>query len=297
MRLLIVPLLIPGVPLPTGTTLHSALGLGIPRKRSDFRSNMGKRRHQLRELKVLIIDEISMISAEQLELMDSALRDIVHDDRPFAGIQLVLSGDFAQLPPVQGKEEDDFKNAGLAFDSLLWEELKLEQVLLRQSFRHSNASRLEELLGRMRSGGEISAEAVKCIRNEATGSPYEGEDGVRPTELYARNAQVDDRNKQELKRLKSDPVFFKAADNAYPAGDTERTKAANRDRLLQHPFFTRDCLARDTVQLKEGAQVMCLKNLDLSSGDKIVNGSRGQIIGFTTPKKLLQIFFFMEGRP
>ena len=117
----------------------------------------------------------------------------------------------------------------------------------------------------------------------------------RPTELYARNAQVDDRNKQELKRLKSDPVFFKAADNAYPAGETERTKAANRDSLLQHPFFTRDCLARDTVQLKEGAQVMCLKNLDLSSGDKIVNGSRGQVIGFTTPKKLLQNF--MEGRP
>jgi hypothetical protein len=51
------------MPLPPGTTLHSALGLGIPRKRSDFRSNMGKRRHQLKELKVLIIDEISMISS------------------------------------------------------------------------------------------------------------------------------------------------------------------------------------------------------------------------------------------
>jgi len=76
-------------------------------------------------------------------------------------------------------------------------------------------------------------------------------------------------NEQELKKLKSDPVF-KAADNVYPAGDTERTNEANCDRLLQHHFFTRNCLARDITQLPEGNQVTCLKKFDLSLGDKIL---------------------------
>lgn len=223
---------------------------------------MGKKHKQLRRLSAIVIDEISMVSAEQLELIDKAMQEIIPSPKPFGGKQLVLSGDFVQLPPVRkaiSGREDEFTNDGLAFESKVWEELNLQQALLRHSFRHNGSSRLETLLNQMREGGKAAVKAVEMIKKESTGKASEYDDGIKPTELHARNLQVDERNERELQKLPSAEVDFTSVDSVRPEGKTENERAENR-KSLESSTFWNECLARKVLTLKKGAQVMVIKS-------------------------------------
>ena len=292
-----------------GQTINSALGLGSPYRSLDFRKMMMKSKMRLSQLDVLIIDEISMMSAEFLDHIIEVLEEIKEEP-----IQIVLCGDFFQLPPVSksrdpGDPADVFLNRGYAFESKAWSRLNLSQVVLTTVYRQSDVL-LASLLDKIRSGdpkvsndalGKLIAASQKARNNKIK---KEGE-AIRPTLLYSRNKDVDEINEREfdllLKNEHSGVVTFKSKDAIHPIDEADQTTF--RERLAKAEFF-RDCMAQPEIKLCVGAQVMLVKNLNStdvgkSSGGALqahmANGSRGVVVGFHNAARQLPIIRFMNG--
>ncbi len=105
-----------------GTTIHSWSGIGIAKDINDPKIKKmlrGKnfKWQEIRETKVLVIDEISMLDSSRLALIDRICKEVKDPFRPFGGLQVVVCGDFFQLPPISrsGEEKED-----LAYDSPAW---------------------------------------------------------------------------------------------------------------------------------------------------------------------------------
>jgi ATP-dependent DNA helicase PIF1 len=263
-----------------GTTLNAALGIGCPRKESDFASRMA-RLPQLKRIcawKTMVIDEVSMVSAEFLELMDRALRRVRRAPMlAFGGLQLVVVGDFYQLPPISGNSnggsDDAFQNWGCAFQAPAWRKANFEAVLLEEPMRQLEDPEFAALLATLRvaSTPAETAAAIQaiCAAARAKASVSGFASGIRPTTLYARNMDVDRINREELQRAsKADGggeiVVMHAVDRC------GRSSRSSKD----DPF--KSCMAPKVLELCVGAQVMLLKNLDVSRG--LVNGSRGVVV-------------------
>jgi ATP-dependent DNA helicase PIF1 len=263
-----------------GQTLNAFFGFGIPRAVEDFKkiSSTAQQIERLTSLDVLIIEEVSMVSGELLDNIDPIVRRVRgREHEPFGGIQIVFVGDFFQLPPVRERaavapEPKDarapkvqhFLNRGYAFESKAWLALNVEMHELTRSFRQSDqvfVSALNEVrYGRL--GPETQALLSRCSR------PLQVTHGIVPTKLYCKNANVDAENSEELQKLQGRLVQLRALNNT---PDHMR----NAD---QHAFW-RNCLAAPVLQLKEGAQVMLLRN---DPDKKLVNGSKGIIVGFVS---------------
>ena len=277
-----------------GTTLHSQSGVGVPQRMQDFaKIHATDTAKKWRELETLIVDEISMVSAEFWTALERVVRDVRASDQPFGGVQLVLSGDFCQLPPVSQRgggnlPPDAFLNRGYAFQSPVWNRSNITEVLLTKVFRQSDEE-FVAILNDLRMGrgqGALAALQQRCAR------PLPETHGIKPTELYSRNADVDDVNNRELERLDFEAVTFTAVDSLQTAEEKraavsqEGPKAGldpNRhrlqtDALTRHEFW-RDCIAPKVLKLKMSAQVMLLRNLELTGGaaKMLVNGSRGVV--------------------
>ena len=277
-----------------GTTLHAQSGVGVPQRMQDFaKIHATDTAKKWRELETLIVDEISMVSAEFWTSLERVVRDVRGSDQPFGGVQLVLSGDFCQLPPVSQRgggnlPPDAFLNRGYAFQSPVWNRSNITEVLLTKVFRQSDEE-FVAILNDLRMGRGVHALAAlqqRCAR------PLPETHGIKPTELYSRNSDVDDVNNRELDRLDFEAVTFTSVDSLQTA---EEKRAAvsqdgpkkaldpNRhrlqtDALTRHEFW-RDCTAPKVLKLKLSAQVMLLRNLELSGGatKMLVNGSRGVV--------------------
>jgi hypothetical protein len=217
--------------------------------------------------------------------------------------------------------QDAFLNRGFAFQSPAWLRCEMHEVMLTKGARSKrpelqDAAALTRLVRRavfrqsdeefvtilndLREGrghAALAALQQRCTR------PLPCVHGINPTELYARNADVDAVNANELRRLDFPIEEFKASDSVVSAaqqdqegsdaarGYTDRATDAKirqqTEALQRHEFF-RDCLAAPTVQLKMAAQVMLLRNLELSGGASrmLVNGSRGVVAHFLTSEEV-----------
>jgi ATP-dependent DNA helicase PIF1 len=189
----------------------------------------------------------------------------------------VFVGDFFQLPPVRDRapapsEPKDpkapkiqpFLNRGYAFESKAWGSLNVEMHELTRSFRQSDqvfVSALNEVrYGRL--SAETNAVLSQCSR------PLHVTNGIVPTKLYCKNANVDAENTEELQKLPGRLVQLRSIDN----------KPDHMRNADLNPFW-KSCLAAQTLQLKEGAQVMLLRN---DPDKKLVNGSKGIVVGFVS---------------
>lgn len=257
-----------------GSTLHSYTGIKLG-KDTPFviAGEMGlqaKRRWQT--TKVLIIDEISMISGELFDKLEHIARIVRKNDKPFGGIQLIIFGDFFQLPPVKAEQ--------YAFEAKSWNTCIQQTIVLDQIFRQQDPDFIQ-LLQEMRLG-KCSDKSVKILldcakpknKNEvlsttstaSTASDGDGnakDDGMLPTKLYPHRASVEKENQFQLSRLNTQCVVF-------TANDTGRAK-----------YALQDCQAPDKLILKIGAQVILLKNLDVANG--LGNGSTGIVMAFVNP--------------
>lgn len=296
-----------------GQTLNAALGLGAINLYRDFRGMQTRQAMQrIRGWEVLIIDECSMMSADFWEHVETLLREIRRDGRPAGGLQLVFSGDFFQLPPVtkttavdDGGGKDTipdylkritenhplkrFANAGYAFMAPAWERADLRHVVLKQVHRQKEQL-LVNALNSIREGGN-SVKARNALRFivRTCGRPINVEGGIVPTQIFARNRDVDDTNSEEMKKLvdaraltytmsgKDDVALDVFVLRTTKVGSEERDKALG---LLQKADFFRDCLIRVVMPLCVGAQVMMMKNIDPEGG--YVNGTRGVVVGFVS---------------
>ena len=248
-----------------GVTLHSFLGIGLGQgsaesivgklfKRSHFRKRWN-------ELEVLIIDEISMLSPDLFDKLEYVARRIRHNEAPFGGIQLILSGDYCQLPCINS---DNF-----CFESKSWTECVEETVYLTEIMRQKNID-FQECLNNIRLG--YIPKKTRKLLNTRVGVELKNDFGIKPTKIFSTNYSVDYINNKELDALAvSNPDFYEynMEVHVYPG-------IKDRESVIEK--YKKNCNAPETLQLCVGAQVMLLWNLDTENG--LVNGSRGVVTSF-----------------
>ena len=255
-----------------GTTIHSWSGIGV----SDyvpqgFAEHMAKgRREIIEKTDVLIIDEISMLHDFRLDMIDEICRLVRKEpDIPFGGIQLIMSGDFFQLPPIN---RGDSRAGSFVVNSNVWQELDPVICYLQEQHRQDD-EQLIEILNAMRSGGIRRHHAeVLLARTEVHPDEFE-----KLTELHTVNIDVDSMNEAKLTELDGDEVSY------------EQTTTGSESYVEN---LQRSVLAPKVLRLKEGALVMSVKN---SVERKYVNGSIGTVVGFE-PYTDYPIVEFLNGK-
>ena len=243
-----------------GTTIHSWSGIGIKQVLStkDL-TNIKKKKYltdQFKKVKVLIIDEISMLHREQLDSIHQILSYCLDDPRAFGGLQVVLCGDFFQLPPIgkYGERSSD----KFAFMASSWQYADFKICYLTEQFRQSN-NQLSLILDEIRSGfvSESSNNLLKLAAN--TTFP----EGVLPTKLYTHNEDVDFINNTHLADIPGMSKIFKAK----TSGDKTIIESLKKSVITQ-----------DAMALKIGAKVMFVKN----NPDKgYINGTLGEVTDYS----------------
>jgi len=211
-------------------------------------------RQRWRNVDILVIDEISMMPAAFLDNLDFIAKRARNDRRAFGGIQLVVCGDFFQLPPV-----NLIKNK-FCFEAKCWSTVIKSSILLKQIFRQNGDATLMNILNEARIG-QLSCKSANILREHSFKKNPKSK--IKPTILECRNKQVDYVNFNELAKLSGESVTFTSKDYAVSKG---------------HDAQLKNCSAPQKLSLKVGAQVILLKNLDPENG--LVNGSRGIIVDF-----------------
>jgi ATP-dependent DNA helicase PIF1 len=243
-----------------GITLHSFSGIGlgkesVPELVRKIKKN-GKATTRWMRTKILVIDEVSMVDGELFDKLEAIARNIRNNARPFGGIQLVITGDFFQLPPVP----ENNRIAKFAFDAATWPTSIEHTIGLHHVFRQKDP-KFAGMLNEMREG-RLSENSITEFRKLSR--PLPTEDQLVATELFPTRVEVDNANRDRLGLLQGKHFTFEAMD-----GGTILEKT-HRDKLLSN------CLAPETIVLKKGAQVMLIKNID----ESLVNGSVGRVIAF-----------------
>ncbi|MCW8953553.1 MAG: AAA family ATPase, partial [Sulfurimonas sp.] len=187
-----------------GQTIHSFFSLGIRDTIDDYyiESLLQKKYLQTRfsKLKILIIDEISMVSPEMFSAMDKILRAFKKNDTPFGGVQTILSGDFFQLPPISKIAKDK----RFAWQSSSWKELELKTCYLEEKFRQDD-NVLISILDEIRSGN-VSSNSYDILNSR---HHKDLDIDFTPTKLYTHNIDVDRINNDELSKIKNPAHLFK----------------------------------------------------------------------------------------
>ncbi len=240
-----------------GMTIHSWSGLGIKDhlderelEKLEERKYLWKRFDKAR---VLIIDEISMLEGKQLEIVERICRRFKRNDKPFGGLQVILSGDFFQLPPVR-KGED--KDGEIIPKSKVWQILNPAVCYLEEQFRQKDDI-LTGILNKIRSN-QIE-EGDYQILEKRIGVNISA---FKPTKLYTHNADVDLINEKELAEINEQEITFVMTGDG-PLNLVEILKKSS--------------IATEVLKMKKGAEIMCIKN-NFEMG--YVNGSRGKIVDF-----------------
>lgn len=250
-----------------GTTVHSYLGIGYGN--GTVNSMVEKictwswLRKRWIDLDCLFIDEISMMDPDIFDKIEEIARLVRRKTAPFGGIQIVLSGDFLQLPCVG---TDRF-----CFEAICWNKCIKRTVYLNEIMRQGDIT-FQEVLNKVRVG-KIDKQ-VKDVLNSRIGAILHNEFGIKPTCLYSHNSDVDLINDEELDKLAEDGRQF----YEYKMDTIVYSDVTNKTAALEK--FKKYCTAPEILQICIGAQVMLLKNLDISNG--LANGSRGVVTSFVS---------------
>ena len=239
-----------------GMTIHSWSGLGIRDQLTPYDlDQIGSNEKVVKRAKaahVLVIDEISMLDGKVLDMVDQVLRTVRQSTEAFGGVQIIVVGDFFQLPPVT-RNGDMMR---YAFESRAWENTKPLVCYITEQHRQED----EMLLGLL---GSIRRNQIEedhyTLLQEQTEISYEH---LEPTRLYTHNADVDAVNNTKLAELKSPPRTFKMS-------------GSGRKPLVEG--LMKNCISPEFLILKEDAMVMCTKN-NFEAG--YVNGTLARITRF-----------------
>ena len=253
-----------------GITIHSWSGIGIKDELSERDlANLSRKKilkDRLRETAVLIIDEISMLHAKQLNAVNQVLKHMRQSDEPFGGIQVVVAGDFFQLPPVGSRGETNREK--FAFMSEAWLEAGFKICYLTEQHRQNtdekkDAINLDNILNQIRGEEGVSFEAIEALQNTF----YQDVD-INRTRLFTHNVNVNKINEHELALLNGETVTY----NAIAHGDNKLVETLKKSVRTS-----------DELTLKVGAKVMFIKN---NNELGVSNGTMGELVGFTTIKPL-----------
>lgn len=294
--------------IPGTKTLHSWAGVGLGT--DDIPILLAKikkhgRVYIWRSTNTLIIDEVSMMSIDLLTKLDAIGRTVRHaNDRPFGGMQVIMCGDFYQLPPITQDETRKF-----IFESPIWHEFNLKTILLRKIERQSDDIEFQKILNDIRVGyTDVHINKILQSRMNLDWKSL----AIRPTLLFSLSRDVNEINrkniealKRPLRTFKSSTIYYSApVPHIYPTYYTINQQAkqggieidennyAECKHIVNRPGFDRigeielkrivakldkDCNYSTELNICEGAQVMLITNL---IAGELVNGSRGVVIGF-----------------
>lgn len=276
-------------------TLHSWGGIGLAREPADalataiLRTPKAKARWKRTDM--LIIDEISMMAPDLFEKLDRIGQRVRANTRPWGGIQLIVCGDYFQLPPVTRGISGEMLTPGrFAFESPAWAGSQLTPVVLSKIERQTDPT-FQMALNECRIGTP-SASTIALLKSRQ-GLDWKG-NIIRPTLLFSRNADVDTINEKNIAALKQPLRMYDAetkieTDPADPAPEIPTGELL--DRIVQR--LDNDANYAPHLELCKGAQVMLLMNKDIEAG--LVNGSRGVIVDFR--KDGIPIVQFLHGDP
>jgi ATP-dependent DNA helicase PIF1 len=261
-------------------TLHSWAGIGLGREPVDTLIASIKKvasvKRRWKTTHMLIIDEISMLTTELFEKLDVIGREIRQKNAPWGGIQLILCGDYFQLPPVvKGLSGESIVAGRFAFESPKWADAKLAPVCLKRIERQTD-SEFQTILNECRVGAP-SARSIEILKSRQN-LDWKSQQ-IRPTLLFSRNETVNKINEENLAALKKELYTYTVTTLIVPP---------NPDAEIVDPYPTPEeierCVHRldndapymTTLTLCVGAQIMLVTNLDVEAG--LVNGSRGVIV-------------------
>lgn len=242
----------------SGVTIHSWSGIGIKKSltKHDLNTIAGTERlvKQINAPHVLIIDEISMLEAGTLDMVEQVCRTVRKSPQPFGGLRVVLVGDFYQLPPISKHDEPQ---AEFAFTATSWAESLFEVCYLTEQHRQSDAA-LSSVLAAIR-GGVIEDHIIAHLDTRRIDHHNDMAD---TTKLYSHNANVDEVNADKLAELPGESRLFTMLTHG---------KKSIVEQLI------RGCLSPERLELKKGAAVMCTRN---NPEKGFVNGTLGTVIDF-----------------
>ena len=232
-----------------GQTLHSYLCLGINNSLNEIYKYLSeKNKPKLKNLKLLnalIIDEISMMSNELLELIDNLFKLIKSNDIAFGGIQIIMVGDFHQLPPIKGN---------YCFTSSIWDDLNMNIVILTELIRQKDDLQLQEILEELRDGriSDITYKKLESLKDTKF------DNDIKPTKLFPININVDKINQKEFNKLVK----------------------LNNNQIKTYKAYTKNVnenISNYEISLTLNAQIMVTRNISVEN--HLVNGTRGIVVG------------------
>lgn len=235
-----------------GRTIHSFLGIGLGKRPVKDTANLVRYKNKVvlakvLKLDMLIIDEVSMLDSALLDYISAFLVEIRGVDKPFGGVQVILCGDFCQLPPVDGQ---------FCFLADVWKKASIETVVLEELVRQDSDTTFQRMLKELRWG--VCSKETLAILQSLRASTFP--EGIVPTKLFSTNRDIDSINLANIAKLKA------AGARTLNYSSSSPSSSMKASWCNQVP---------DTIELCVGAQVIVTSNLP---GTSIVNGSRGVVL-------------------
>ena len=274
-------------------TIHSWAGIGLGNAPISFYIKKVVKSYYKRKvwknIDILVIDEVSMMSQKIFEMLDAIGKATRQNNRPFGGIQVIFLGDFYQLPPVGNRDEPETMH--YCFESPLWSQVfeKDNIVKLTQIFRQTDVV-YTKILNQIREG-RLKKSSYEILMG-LVGKQVEEGTLIRPTKLFPIRSKVEIINTDKMTGLDTPEFEFTIKQSRKPeTGSTDIKKSQSQikeytpeqiDNELRN--IHNNLLCSDIIKLKVGAQVMCIVNIELTSGDMICNGSQGVVIRFNDAK-------------
>jgi ATP-dependent DNA helicase PIF1 len=265
-----------------GQTIHSYLGMGVGNKTAEKIVPYMKNRKAVECLQALILDEISMLDDNQFTKISDILKIVKGNKKPFGGLQMILVGDFCQLPPVVGN---------YCFTSETWQELAPDVIQLNSIIRQKDDKEFQTILQEVRFG-KCSKKTFKRL-TELQKTVFEG--GTIPTRLYPLNSDVNAINMMHFKNLykKKHKADIDSASNkiqCWPACHVDelydltdmlhKPMIGSDDDIYRYNAVTNDKVMQKNIddyhiELFKGLFVMVTRNINFATG--LINGTTGII--------------------
>ncbi|HSX32112.1 MAG TPA: HRDC domain-containing protein [Candidatus Saccharimonadales bacterium] len=241
----------------SGTTIHAWSGIGVhDHIDKHMAAKMGNARKELiKKADILVIDEVSMLHDYRLDMVDEILRLTRGEEAPFGGMQVILCGDFFQLPPVNRNEG---RQGSFIISSEVWQKNVFGVCYLEKQYRQTDDQLYTDILNGIRAGVLTRSQlAALQARSGVSEDPFASQ-----TRLLTVNVDVDTVNHQQLDKLD---------------GDVHEYQMETHGGKSYVEQLMRSCLAPEVLRVKEGAHVMFIKN---AQDRRYANGSLGMVIGF-----------------
>jgi len=285
-------------------TIHSWSGMQIAN--GTINQVIDKIRNNMRAKKnwtntdILIVDEVSMCSKKIFEILNGAGKLVRNNNIPFGGIQVIFTGDFYQLPPVPTQKEPDTEK--FCFESLEWDSVfPIDNCIeLKTVFRQKDHV-YKSILSEIRRG-EISPESIDVLRKyEKREYNQEENNGCFLTKILPTRQRVDATNRILFDKIEEpiETYYVVKKHDRKTYVDSEKpiekeildmcSKLSSTQIETEKNRLINNAPISEILELKKGASVMCLINIDLDQG--ICNGSQGTVVDFVGEKKIPMVLF------